>query len=428
MLSTLNMSARVADGLINLPTDAKDDMPNIDPDDEADNFDNVIGRSGAKKPLPSCLRSGSWLVEYKVNDNSATTFDGILRVDYGNASGINYASGDLFQRKKATDSPFIPKPQDGIPVMPLSQYSYFLQTISLKSGSTDAGSVEMGFNLRKYSRPTGDKGGEGTWSKDAPHSTILNRAKAPEDFPSSSDFYKGDVKASGQVVATIQIGWISKYYRKVSLEIATVAGVKPPLDNGSIHSWRSVFATAGVDLTVIVDTPAISEPANGTWTPAELYAAMLKSRGKVDLEFEARFYLLVVKKINGKAMERGVMFDFGGASDTKKAREGAAVATDWVIPKTGWGTVAGQKWGSVPGLIFRSAVHEIGHAMNLKHSSLTQTFMDSSDQIAEFGGSMAKFPDNIKWSFDEKDIDRIHHLPEISFRPGGRPIGARISL
>lgn len=120
-----------------------------------------------------------------------------------------------------------------------------------------------------------------------------------------------------------------------------------------------------------MDTPAISEPANGTWTPAELRAAMLKSRGKVDLDLEARFYLLVVKNINSKAMER-VMFDFGGAFDPKKAREGVAVATDWVVSKTGWGAATGQKWGSLPAPIFRSAVHEIGHVMNLKHRPFTQ--------------------------------------------------------
>ena len=443
------MYSNIQDDLLDLPTDGKGDGPDIDDDDEdEDDLVNGIMRSAKSvAPSPPCLRVGGWQVEYRPNDNSNNVFDGIIRVDY--AKGISFASGDLFQRKLvlaglegAQSKPkveppvkpqsvavpqyiFIPKPQNGVPVLPLSQYSHHLPSFQLKSGSTDNRTVEMKFSLRKYSAPPENQGGEGTWSKDVPVSTILTQSKAGEDFPSPTDYYQGDVKnATGQVIATIKMGWVSKYYRKVSLEIATVAGAKPPLDNGSGLTWRSVFEPAGVDINVIVDTPNVPEPTGGTWTPADLRAAMLRCRGKVDLDTEARFYLLVVKKIQGKAMERGVMFDFG-TTDSKKTREGAAVATEWEIPKTGWGSVGGQKWGNRAALLFRSAVHEIGHAMNLKHKPGTQTFTDSSDRIAEDGERLAvKFPDNINWSFHDKDIGRIRHMPEISFRPGGRPFGS----
>lgn len=168
---TFNMSAGVADGLLDLPADAKDDGQDVHPEHEEDDLSNVVRKLAGKKPPPPFLRSGSWLVEYKPNDNSTTIFDGILRVDYD--TGITYASGDLFQCRKPivfVDAspdvqrfpPFIPKPQDGIPVLPLSQYSYFLQAAQLKGGSNEGGPVEMGFNLQKYNRPTGDQGGDGT--------------------------------------------------------------------------------------------------------------------------------------------------------------------------------------------------------------------------------------------------------------------------
>ena len=395
------MAPKVLSGLADLPFSLFED--------ERDAF--------AQAAQPPRLKDGSWLVTYRSADSTSTIYDGVIRVTSG--SELAFVSGDLFKRpvrpldSKSKPESVEPKPQDGIPVLPLSTYSSYLQFTKLHNPESPNGTIDMLFFLWDYTRTE-------PWKNSGLQSMSIGNGKSP-DGVKPTDYLTGFVKnASGVRIASIVLQFVSKYYRKASLEIATVPGVKPPMDNGSGLTWRTVFENAGIDMKVTVADANIPEPVKnpGVWKISDLNDALVKWRSKTGADTNVKYLLLVVKKYEEALIPRGIMFDDNG-------KQGASVATNWIIPQSSpavLGTFGGKTWGSAVAPFFRTAVHEIGHAMGLPHNVNTQTFMDDTITLANSGEKgLSKFPTNIRWEFAEDDVRRIHHWPEIYIRPGGLP-------
>ncbi len=113
------------------------------------------------------------------------------------------------------------------------------------------------------------------------------------------------------------------------------------------------------------------------------------------------------------------MYDKGSVDDVNQvAREGLMVSSDFVFPKdeARWGKVRGKRAADTP-TYFRTAVHELGHAIGLDHDNNGTAFMRPTDGIADDAGT--SFPDNITWGFSPVTERQLRHWPDIVVRPGG---------
>ena len=103
-------------------------------------------------------------------------------------------------------------------------------------------------------------------------------------------------------------------------------------------------------------------------------------------------------------------------------REGCVVASGSTFSNDDkWGVLKGVRAGDSPATYFRTAVHEVGHAMGLDHNETTTVFaiMRPTNGIAETATPAAPFPTNIQWSFTRDDEHRLRHWPDLVVRPGG---------
>jgi hypothetical protein len=118
------------------------------------------------------------------------------------------------------------------------------------------------------------------------------------------------------------------------------------------------------------------------------------------------------------------MYDAGATDSNNVPREGIGISTHWMIPNTPvWGRVRGQRFGAAAAPYFRTALHEIGHAMGLYHNTVDFGIMNTTDVISAGAVLPQQFPDNVKWAHADDDRKRLKHLPDIWVRPGGIPFG-----
>jgi hypothetical protein len=119
------------------------------------------------------------------------------------------------------------------------------------------------------------------------------------------------------------------------------------------------------------------------------------------------------------------MYDNGGTDSNNVPREGVGISSHWIIPNTNpWGLVKGLRFGKATAPYFRTALHEIGHAMGLYHNTVDNGIMNTTDTIASMATSPIQFPNNIQWSHAPDDQNRLRHLPDLWVRPGGISFGS----
>ncbi|MCU9947742.1 hypothetical protein [Pseudomonas sp. PDM13] len=385
-------------------------------------------------PLRS-IRPGCWLLNYKPTGAPLVSYDGTLRVESHSAGRT--ASGDLYQRPTiflplpiASPIPLLgsrpetslkpillagPNPASGIPILSRSRYRYYIRVTSLPENFYLGNSFNLGFELWRFTAPN-------SWALDSKLTTQMVRMAGPAGYPSPSDYAEGDVKnAANAVIGRMTMGWLSSYYRRCTVEIDTVSGSEQPTNSGLGHTWQTVMDAVGWQVAVNLSDTNVAEASGNSWSDAEMHAAMLARRAVVNLDTEWRYHVLAVKNID--STPRGIMYDNGGTDSNNVPREGIGIASHWTIA-AGWGTVSGKRFGTAAAPYFRTAVHEIGHAMGLYHNSADFGFMCTSDVIAAAGTPATPFPSNIQWSFHPDNLKQLRHYPDPFVRPGSVAFGS----
>ncbi|HEX5616878.1 MAG TPA: matrixin family metalloprotease [Solirubrobacteraceae bacterium] len=254
---------------------------------------------------------------------------------------------------------------------------------------------------------------------------------APPGSPSPDDFLRGKVRDDhGTVVGSLTMCWVSPYLRRATVEIDRVPDAERPLRTAAGVGWRDVLDQVGWDLTVVESDADIQAPTGESWSNAELHYVMQQRRQAVDLDREWHYWLLCVRRLKAADADRGIMFDRTPDDANRVPREGAAIASHWMVPDEElWGTIRGARFGTTDQYL-RTAVHEIGHAMGLRHNDRELGIMMPTDGLAkharkaqEAGGS-EHFPENTNWSYAADDQKRLRHWPDPIVRPGGQSYGA----
>jgi hypothetical protein len=377
------------------------------------------------------LRGGCYLARYTPLQASPTQpgaiyYLGTVRVQQVGATIT--VSGDLYLRRVHSPGSGVsvpdPDPGNGIPMFPIADYRYYLRATNVRDTPRAGESFTLGLEFFRFIHATA------SWANDGAFSAELSWTTSPPGYPSESDYLAGEVKTdAGVTTGSLTLGRVSDYLRRATIEIDRVPQGVTPTNNGAGVGFQQVFETLGWDLRVIESDRSVQEPTGNSWSDAEMHSAMLEWRERREalLDSDWRYHLLCVRRID--ETERGIMYDHAATDSNRTPREGVGLACDWVYENEPmWGTLQGTRFGDDAATYFRTAIHELGHAMGLYHNGADNGFMNTTDVIARRAHPERPFPQNIRWAFNADDEKRLRHMPDIWVRPGGVQFGEDYSV
>jgi len=435
-------------------------------------------------PLIPCkldFREGCYQINFQPT-GSLTTFEGTLRVDRsapdGGADHL-IVSGDLYTRLpvigpippvptpgdagqaademgsgamsiagalSAVDDPITPLPilKPTIPIFPRSRYHSYLKVTSVSAPALVPSSALCALTIVaeqfNYTQPPAGQF-KGTFPNAPSRTVTLKLTKAAAPFPFSltgGPFYVGRLFEGAVDKGAVTLAWVSKFFRKATVEIDTLIGsVRPapvPDGAGGTEFFDTCFARTGWQLTVVQDQLNVPVPTGvvptNCWSSADLHALMTTVRNPAtDLDKEWRVHMIIVPaKIT---CGRGVMYDTIGVP-----REGCASFSDDGYPTSdsaNFGLAANKKQRDVPRAFLRSATHELTHTLNQIHQEQETTadnsIMTTTPSVADVLGGPATgepgiFPDQIKLAHNTTVRHHLNHMPDPVIRPGGWPFAS----
>ncbi|QDU59945.1 hypothetical protein Pan216_07800 [Planctomycetes bacterium Pan216] len=209
------------------------------------------------------------------------------------------------------------------------------------------------------------------------------------------------------VIRTLEVPLlhVSNCPRILHLEIDTVKGTRSPGEvswKRTTHDLKSALERAGIDVKWGGDWVEYEDLSDETWSEAELNKVMKDRSEQLVNARDWRLYLFVAKRFRDPRTT-GIMFDVFG-----RQRQGCALFEET--------RRSFSRPAEFPRDYLRTAMHEIGHAFNLRHSFdskkklglklLSSSYMNYPDRHAH--GSTAYWKD-FDWDFDDEEMDFIRH-------------------
>ncbi|WP_285104613.1 hypothetical protein [Promicromonospora sp. MEB111] len=306
------------------------------------------------------------------------------------------------------------------PAFPTSEYSWYFRS----NGATYAGgTLTVQIVRHLWNRSTQEFVSTDT-------GTLTLRCRRPLVVAAAATV----LGPSQQMTGTLSIGGTvtdvtarktSPMYRGCRIEVdAMVNRVFPAsatIGSGATATVRSVYATAGWDVTVVTDE--INVPNDADLTNAELATLMTGHRQAVPGE-GWRLWLFVGSSQGGLF---GIMFD-----DDTVPREGAAGFADVRLGNDSFIAAAarGRPLDEVPAAFLRTLVHEAGHAFNLWHPKhdvhnpgIGIEIMNQTGDVMGFATAANPYPGNAGFVFSDHDRTSLIHSPDPQVRPGWKNFG-----
>lgn len=330
-----------------------------------------------------------------------------------------------------------------IPIFPRGRYHSYLRVTSVSVplfvSAHSVCQVTLVAEQYNYTQPPAGQF-KGTFPSSPSRMVTMRLTPAAAPYPYSltgGPYYEGRLFEGGVDKGSVTLAWVSKYFRRATVEIDTLVGAVAPApvpEGTGTAFFDTVFAKTGWQLQVIQDQTNVPVPSGVTptncWSSADLHNLMTTVRNpSTDLDKEWRIHLSVVPAKLG--CSRGVMFDQIGVP-----REGCASFCDDGYPTSdslNFGTAANKKQRDVPRAFLRSATHEITHTFNQIHqeqeTSADNSIMTTTPSVADVLGGPATgapgvFPDQINLSHNATVRHHLNHMPDPVIRPGGWPFAS----
>jgi hypothetical protein len=239
--------------------------------------------------------------------------------------------------------------------------------------------------------------------------------------------------ARGSQGARYLCDYESRFFRSLDIEEDVESGVTPfaSYDSGSLPSGgpartltiASAFAEAGLELRSTGEGGVIPTAPGGTWSDAELHAAMEAHFTQWADQPQWKVWLLHARLHDLGPGLLGIMFDQHG-----RQRQGCA---------TFYHSIGGTSATRLRDQLY-TCVHELGHCFNLFHS-FHKHFMTPPqpnrlgalswmNYPQRFPGGAGAFWSGFPFQFDELETIHLRHAARNSVIMGGNPFGEGAAL
>ena len=323
-----------------------------------------------------------------------------------------------------------------IPLYPRDKYFSYLQGVSINLTTIayqfQPCTFSIAFDEFYYQHPATGFDGSFPTTPDRRLRMVLAES-------GTADLYEGDLYEGSTLLGSVELCWISSFFRRAELVIHRLEGAEIPQavphpSGSGTEDFGTIFATAGWHLSVTRNDDAIALPGsltgnqdpNDCWDSDNSHDLMdsLPGYAPADLDTRWRAHLVAIPADLGCA--RGRMFDTGVGDVNDIAREGAVTHSHDGYPAgdgVPYGTAMDDLQKDHPRAFLRSAAHEVGHTFNQIHQDLEagidNSIMTTTPDVANvLGGAGDDFPDDIDLSFNATVRRHLIHLPDPAVRPG----------
>lgn len=207
-------------------------------------------------------------------------------------------------------------------------------------------------------------------------------------------------------------------YRQLGLEVLRERGIPAPprMDrDGRAFGIAEALADAGLEVTELEGRDDLPAAPAGGWSEKQLHALMADF-ARSDLDRAGFGLRLLWLSGSNRPDLQGLMFD----TVDDLPRQGAAVFTEAVRRGAADDRLA-------PRLI-QTAVHELGHALNLTHRFERETGYRASLSFMNYDwkyeGGPAAYWRQFAYSFDPDELSFLHHGHFRAIVPGGDAFGS----